>query len=297
MRQQNKKSKFVALLLSLLLVCTMMPQLAWATGETDVNVAELTEFKADSDTKTTTAFKISSAESLRALAAAVKDADGKGTYNMKGVTFYLAKDITLTSDWTPISAVKFPADAFAGTFDGNGKTISGLSVSGDGFFAVVNGAEIKNLTLQGTVSGSSASVGGIVGKTQGSVKITNCAFEGNVTSTNTGTTSGTAGIVGKVNSGNVTITGCVNNSSINGNSNAAGIIGYLSASGTTISESYNTGKITASRNIGGIAGQVHRTTQISNCYNIGTISRTATNKSGICGLNVHCLTAIIWITA
>ena len=285
MRQQNKKSKFVALLLSLLLVCTMMPQLAWATGETDVNVAELTEFKADSDTKTTTAFKISSAESLRALAAAVKDADGKGTYNMKGVTFYLAKDITLTSDWTPISAVKFPADAFAGTFDGNGKTISGLSVSGDGFFAVVNGAEIKNLTLQGTVSGSSASVGGIVGKTQGSVKITNCAFEGNVTSTNTGTTSGTAGIVGKVNSGNVTITGCVNNSSINGNSNAAGIIGYLSASGTTISESYNTGKITASRNIGGIAGQVHRTTQISNCYNIGTISRTATNKSGICGLN------------
>ena len=36
MRQQNKKSKFVALLLSLLLVCTMMPQLAWATGALSV---------------------------------------------------------------------------------------------------------------------------------------------------------------------------------------------------------------------------------------------------------------------
>ena len=269
MRQQHKKSKFVALLLSLLLVCTMMPQLAWATGGTLTG-----------DGTADNPYQISDAEDLKAFRDEVNG--GKRT-----AYAILTQNIDLKGEeWTPFAPTTGKvADAFGGTFDGNGKTISGLSVSGDGFFAVVNGAEIKNLTLQGTVSGSSASVGGIVGKTQGSVKITNCAFEGNVTSTNTGTTSGTAGIVGKVNSGNVTITGCVNNASINGNSNAAGIIGYLSASGTTISESYNTGKITASRNIGGIAGQVHRTTQISNCYNIGTISRTATNKSGICGLN------------
>ena len=221
----------------------MMPQLAWATGGTAVNVAELTEFKADSDTKTTTAFKISSAESLRALAAAVKDADGKGTYNMKGVTFYLAKDITLTSDWTPISAVKYPTDAFAGTFNGNGKTNSGLSIrapeNNQGLFGLINGATIKNLKVEGTVYSTGSYVGGIVGKVQTGT-IENCGFGGSGSSVKS--ENGYAGgIVGGLTSTGVKISGCYNKASVTGNY-AGGILGYCGKS-AAIENCYNTGTI------------------------------------------------------
>lgn len=270
MRQQNKKSKFVALLLSLLLVCTMMPQLAWATGALSVGTGTAGD-----------PYQISNAADLKAFRDMVNG-------DKRTACAILTKDIDLEGEaWTPFAPTTGKvADAFGGSFDGNGKTISGWNVSGNGFFAVVCGATIKNLTLEGTVTGSSANVGGIIGNVQTSAKITNCAFKGNVSSTySKSTKAGVAGIVGRVNTGSATITGCVNNAIINGESNAAGIIGYVSTTGTEISESYNTGEITASRSIGGIAGQVYSTTQISNCYNIGTISRTATNKSGICGLN------------
>ena len=280
MRQQNKKSRFVALLLSLLLVCTMMPQLAWATGGSEVDVSALPEFSADADTTKMTAFKISSEESLRALATKIN----AGSNNMQGVTFYLAKDITLSGNWTPISNVSVVADAFAGIFDGNDHTIKSLNVSGGGFFAFVNGAEIKNLSLEGTVDGGSNSlfIGGIVGKTQGKVKITNCAFKGSVSSTATSKkgNAAVAGIAGGVNSGSITITGCANFANVNGEC-AAGIIGYLSSKGTTITGCYNAGTITGSAYAGGIAGNVNKLTKIYNSYNRGSIGGNAANKNGI----------------
>ena len=208
MRQQHKKSKFVALLLSLLLVCTMMPQLAWATGVSEVDVSALPEFSADKNTTETTAFKISSEESLRALAAKINT----GSNNMQGVTFYLADNITLSGNWTPISNVSVMTDAFAGTFDGNGKTISGLRVdataANQGLFGLINGATIKNLKVEGTVYSTKSYVGGIVGKVQTGT-IENCGFGGSGSSVES-KAEYAGGIVGGLNSTGVKISGCYN---------------------------------------------------------------------------------------
>ena len=278
------KKRFLALLLVLTMVFSLMPA---ALAADTVDVSALPEYTAGADTSAGAAYKISTEESLRAFAAAVKADDGNGTYNLSGVSFYLANDIALTGAWTPVgngvSAVK---DFFAGTFDGCGHTISGLSVNltsnaGAGLFGTVCGATIKNLKVEGNVSASnSAFVGGIVGRTLTSATIDSCSFAGTVTSTKkSGASNATAGIVGKVKTGTVTITNCANTATVNGNGNiAAGILGYGGSNKVTIENCYNTGAISGQWYASGICGSSTvkaQTSSIRNCYNSGTI--TATN--------------------
>jgi len=277
------KKRFLALLLVLTMVFSLMPA---ALAADTVDVSALPEYTADADTSAGAAYKISTEEGLRAFAAAVKADDGKGTYNLSGVSFYLANDIALTGAWTPVgNAALYPGDSFAGTFDGCGHTISGLSVNltsskGAGLFGTVCGATIKNLKVEGNVSASnSAFVGGIVGRTQTSATIDSCSFAGTVTSTKKSGAAGTAGIVGRVSAGTVTITNCANTAAINGTSAiAAGILGYGGSNKVTIENCYNTGAISGQHYASGICGSStikEQTSSIRNCYNSGTI--TATN--------------------
>ena len=148
------KKRFLALLLVLTMVFSLMPA---ALAADTVDVAALPEYAADADISTGTAYKISTEESLRAFAAAVKADDGNGTYAHAGVTLYLAGDIALTGTWKPVgSTATYVGDFFAGTFDGCGHTISGLNVQGStvnqGLFAAINKATIRNLNVSGTVS-------------------------------------------------------------------------------------------------------------------------------------------------
>lgn len=80
-----------------------------------------------------------------------------------GAYFKLADNIPSVGNITPIGS---NTHSFAGNFDGNNKTISGLniSVAGNnvGLFGYISGATIKNLTVNGSVKGSS-NVGGVVG--------------------------------------------------------------------------------------------------------------------------------------
>ncbi len=87
------------------------------------------------------------------------------TDNHRDACAKLTENITLTGEWTPISNKSAIASAYSGTFDGDKHTISGLSGS-NGLFGFVNGATIKNLKVEGTISGASANVGGIVVKKQ-----------------------------------------------------------------------------------------------------------------------------------
>lgn len=270
-------------LLSLLLVLTMVFSLMPAALAADtVDVSALPEYTAEADTSAGAAYKISTEESLRAFAAAVKADDGKGTYSLSGVSFYLANDIALTGTWKPVgngvSAVK---DFFAGTFDGCGHTISGLNVQGStvnqGLFAAINKATIRNLSVSGTVScGTKNYVGGIVGKVQDGT-IENCSFSGSVTGG--GYTGGIAGgIAGGRNSNNVTISGCVNAADVTGTT-AGGILGYWNNT-AAIRDCYNTGSVTGSAKAGDIVGQLSKGT-IENCYSIGDIGGKASQKGGI----------------
>ena len=267
------KKRLLALLLVLTMVFSLMPA---ALAADTVDVAALPEYAADADISTGAAYKISTEESLRAFAAAVKADDGKGTYSLSGVSFYLANDIALTGAWTPVgngvSAVK---DFFAGTFDGCGHTISGLNVQGQGLFAAINQAAIRNLNVSGTVNSTVNYVGGIVGKVQAGT-IENCSFSGSVSSSKSKAYVG--GIAGGLNSANVTISGCANTADVTGGY-AGGILGYWKTA-ATIQNCYNTGSVTGSDKAGGIVGQLQKGS-IENCYSIGDIGGKASQKGGI----------------
>ena len=275
MRKKRVITKVTAMLLSFAVVFSMLPGAVFA-DDTNIDLSDIPEFVADDYSKTE--YKISSAETLKAFATAIKADDAKGTYSMNGKTFYLANDIVLSGNWTPISNVAYPADAFAGTFDGQGHKITGLNVvsgtNGAGLFGTVNGGTIKNLVVEGSVDVTSIYTGGIVGKTQGNVTIENCSYSGTVTSSSTNSKAGAGGIVGRINSGTVTINRCKNSADITGK-NAGGITGYGSAKGSTITDCYNAGTISSGSNAGGIAGQMHNGTSYTNCYNKGTISGSA----------------------
>ena len=268
------KKRFLALLLVLTLLVGLMPA---ALAADTVDVSALPEYTVGADTSAGAAYKISTEESLRAFAAAVKADGGNGTYNLSGVSFYLANDVALTGTWKPVgSTATYVDDFFAGTFDGCGHTISGLNVQGStvnqGLFAAINKATIRNLNVSGTVScGTKNYIGGIVGKVQAGT-IENCSFSGSVTGGYTG------GIAGGLNSNDVTISGCVNAADVTGTT-AGGILGHWKNT-AAIRDCYNTGSVTGSAKAGGIVGQLQKGS-IENCYSTGVVGGTAAQFGGI----------------
>ena len=271
------KKRLLSLLLVLAMVFSLMPA---ALAADTVDVSALPEYTADADTSAGAAYKISTEESLRAFAAAVKADGGNGTYNLSGVSFYLANDVALTGTWTPVgNAASYPGDFFAGTFDGCGHTISGLNVQGRGLFAAINQAAIRNLNVSGTVNSTVSYVGGIVGKVQAGT-IENCSFSGSVSSSKSKAYVG--GIAGGLYSANVTISGCANTADVTGGY-AGGILGYWRTA-ATIQNCYNTGSITGSDKAAGIVAHLNKGT-IENCYSIGAVGGAAAQKGGIFGFS------------
>lgn len=96
-----------------------------------------------------------------------------------GIYVRLDADITITG-----GTRNYVFETFNGTFDGNGHTISGLSISRSdaeaGFIRRTDGCTVKNLTLEGSVSSShtDGKVGGFIGNVRenstGNVSIENC---------------------------------------------------------------------------------------------------------------------------
>lgn len=268
------KKRLLALLLVLTLLVGLMPA---ALAADTVDVSALPEYTAGADASAGAAYKISTEESLRAFAAAVKADGGNGTYNLSGVSFYLANDVALTGTWTPVgNAASYFDDFFAGTFDGCGHTISGLNVQGQGLFSAINQATIRNLNVSGTVSSTVNYVGGIVGKVQAGT-IENCSFSGSVTGGGY-----TGGIAGGLSSNNVTISGCVNAADVTGTT-AGGILGYGKKI-VAIRDCYNTGSVTGSDKAAGIVAHLNKGT-IENCYSIGAVGGAAAQKGGIFGFS------------
>ncbi|MBQ9044536.1 MAG: hypothetical protein IJ112_01155, partial [Oscillospiraceae bacterium] len=101
----------------------------------------------------------------------------------RDLTVLLENDIDLTDvDYVPIPT-------FGGTFDGQGHTVSGLSLSGDGahmglFRYIQAGGTVQDLTVSGTVdsAGTLTEIGAIVGTNMGTV--TGCNFSGSISGKN-----------------------------------------------------------------------------------------------------------------
>ena len=139
-------------------------------------------------------------------------------YYSYGRIFNLQNDIDLSG--SSFDGIPY----FAGTFNGNGHTVSGLKISREGsdygFFRYVGKTgRVKDLTVSGSVkvTGSAENVGGVVGTNYGILE--NCSFEGIVTgNTNVG------GIVGENRADGIVLT-CYDKGTIVGTNEVGGICG------------------------------------------------------------------------
>lgn len=197
--------------------------------------------------------------------------------------------------WTAFGKYDYKLEGksgFAGTLDGDRHIVSGLK-STEGLVSCLSSAgTVKNLTVIGTVSGSSH-VGGIAATSYGAVE--NCLFDGTVTSSSS-TSAG--GIVGRALQGN-RIVNCVNTGDIKNTYasyssilNIGGIVGYTYG---TVESCYSTGKVyadpakTTNKAIGGIAGAVKGSSYyekwgaLINCYVIGTVTGPESGIGAVVG--------------
>lgn len=214
------------------------------------------------------------------------------TYPNESIKCYLANDISLKdvchpadaansveeASWNPIG----DSNSFKGIFDGNGHTVSDLYINSSGYnlglFGQVDGAEIKNVTVQGNVTGfyeegneqSGQYVGLVLGFGASNTKLENCKSEGSVTGyKNVG---GIAGIMPY--NGNV-ITSCTNRATVTGSGQNSEYVGGIVGYGQGFSLCANFADITSEGdNVGGLAGQLNPNSKslgMSNCMNVGNV--------------------------
>lgn len=202
--------------------------------------------------------------------------------------FLLVSDLDLGGkEWTPIGTDGNP---FWGGFDGGGRTITGMTITGKenkyvGLFGAcynftAPSSYIKSVTVKrANISGHSF-VGAIAGA---GANISDCySIENTIYASRC-----VGGVCGSL-IGN--ISGCYNSSSVKGNSTAGGIMGSASYEGRdgngVVQYCYNIGAVTVSQqdsSVGGITGASANRYDISNCLNCGKITGNGKNVGGIAG--------------
>ena len=223
-------------------------------------------------------YTVTSAEGLKNIAKLVNE------------EWNLSIDITLTSDidlsgidWTPIG-IDYN-HRYAGTFDGNGKTITGLTVTGSdqyaGLFGYIDtGGKVKDVTLEDVKiesNHSSGYVGGVAGWSYGTLE--NCSVSGSVSGS--GSSSDVGGVVGYQTGGS--ITGCSSSATVKGTQRAGGMAGVTN-NGATLTACYATGDVTLVSNgtdsyfAGGVVGSNSSSCTLKACYAWGSV--TGSKSSG-----------------
>ena len=190
-------------------------------------------------------------------------------------TIVLAADIDLSdAEWVPIGTAENP---FSGTFDGNGKTISGLKISsGDyaGFFGYVSDATIRNIILEDVNITGGQRMGGLAGIIVGDAVVENCTVSGVVT----GSDSNTGGLIGEIVNGTVQLTALTNTAAVTNtkasNSRAGGIVGQVTTNANvTITDCLNTGTVTTNNGYAGgiVSAYQSGRLNIADCRNSGEL--------------------------
>lgn len=232
-------------------------------------------------------YKISTAAQLAGLASLVNENQvdrWKPTRleNFEDTVFILTRDIKLKGDWTPIGTGG--ASHFAGTFDGDGHTISGLRIDSNsgytGLFGYLTG-NVENLRVTGNVNSGDEYCGAIAGYLSSQGKIINCTSDAKIKAKDK-----TGGIVG-LNYGG-TVEGCINSGKVSGTYKVGGIVGENW--GGIITECGNTGTVKSSKRgvatygTGGIAGRsVSAESEVSKSFNCGTVESDTEATGGVVG--------------
>jgi hypothetical protein len=171
--------------------------------------------------------------------------------------FKLMADIDLSESWYGRAVIApdmndmtlwFDGTPFTGVFDGNGHTISHLTIVGGsylGLFGASSAAMISDLALEGVdVNGTGDSVGGLVG------------------------------VYGHMDS---RLTRCHTSGTVSGKREVGGLVGNIRArSGVFITECSSSSVVIGSRNVGGLAGcnggDYQDGAALTNCCSSGTVS-------------------------
>ena len=243
-------------------------------------------------------YRVATAEQL----AKVKDYRDK--------SFILISDIDLSSygNWDPIGTFNMEIDdpeksevaksslAFVGRFDGNGHTISNLTVNRpDTFcvglfgFVVGNAAfpSIRNLTVNNADVKGACMVGGVVGALNG--RVTDIKLTGN--NRIEGSTVGAVG--GIVGMGYGAIENCTANASVTSNGKGMQGLGLICGGGKwlTVRACTATGNVTAKGfgafSVGGLIGCIQESPVMENCAVKATIDASAEKSFMVGGLTGH----------
>ena len=222
--------------------------------------------------------QVGNAEELAAVASAV--ASGQ---SFEGMDIELTGDIDLSAvcgeklgSWTVIGTRDNP---FKGGFTGNGHSVYGLYVKSveecQGLFGYVDGSDIRDVTVYGSVETTGTNAAGVVGYAQSATISRVC----NMAKVSGG--MNTAGIVGTGVS--ATIASCANKGAVSGSANVSGIIGRTVKS-ASVTSCYNTGFVAATQFVaGGIVGnnEVAETKMLARlCYNTGKVESASGKDMG-----------------
>ena len=184
--------------------------------------------------------------------------------------------------------------SFTGVYDGadyfiNNLTINRVYSNNIGFFGVVDGGIIKNITLEDSNIKGLVRVGTLIGDflngSSSNKSLNNHVHDGQVTGQTT-----VGGLIGRIGSNSIldtssfvgTVTAYVSDFSGGSNlENTGGISGKMQ-SGAILNRSYFEGTVTGKANVGGLVGSTSGST-IDNSYSIGSIYALTGYAGGIVG--------------
>jgi hypothetical protein len=174
--------------------------------------------------------------------------------------------------------------SFAGTFDGNGYTISNLTLEGGelGLFGRLESrAEVKNLgVVNVNITGSGDYIGGIAGWNFGTVA--QCY--------STGTVSGVHTVGGLVGDNRGSITMSYSTGTVSGEWFVGGLVGGNSGN---LSDCYSVCRVDGDEDVGGLVGNNYGT--IKTCYSTGNVTGNR-SVGGLVGDNGGSVTHCLWDT-
>ena len=284
----KKIKRIISLLMTLCLIFSAVSVLNLnVTAAENVWDGSVADSFAGGDGSETSPYQIANGEQLAYFASLI---NAHSNLNDRTRHYQLTADIDLGGiEWTPIStAYSSTQYLFAGTFDGNGHTISNLSITGAssavGLFGEVTSATIKNLTIKNaSINTSGHYLGTIVGQTIASTTISNCHVIGSFIRSSSYCAGGIVGYAEGASGTTLTITQCSfkDGSVYSYTHGAGGIIGgaVLSLSSnylqTNISECFcadSTIIASAYGGAGGIVGISRGRLAIANCYNTSSVT-------------------------
>jgi len=286
-KKKLKRTLEWAMPIFVIIMLLPMPSLtASAAGTPDISWYDATD----------NTFDISNADQLAGLAQLVN----AGTDNFSGKEIKLTADIDLSvyaggEGWIPIGALSWSGDlAFRGTFDGNGKVVTNLtlnpgssSAGGNiGLFGVIWGGTVKNLGLEGVnINSRGNAVGGVVGTLNNYGVIECCYITGSIESTG----DMVGGVAGTLEYGGI-IRDCWTTATVRGRNLIGGIVGAVAA----INNPIVVGCAALSKSVAGAGavGRIYGTGGIFLCSNniafdgmaggdFGAIANSDSDKNGL----------------